>query len=172
MSNQAKDWQKGYYTVLVDGKTIAVSKKIKTGKNEHGFPTFKAVTATARCAPEDEFDLNTGVTLAMDRLSKQLDDEIKVGDKVKISSNTEAFIFYSEWVKKNVLKVENNVLNLDAIAQYAYGHKPDLNCTYQVIAIAPIQENAYSKLAYIKQISMLSSPCYLVNFYGLEKIYE
>lgn len=26
MSNQAKNWQEGYYTVLVDGKIIAVSK--------------------------------------------------------------------------------------------------------------------------------------------------
>lgn len=170
MSNQAKKWQEGEYTVRVKNNTVKIETVRSFTKN--GCITFHGYSAVANCNPEDEFDLNTGITLAMDRLSKQLDDSIKVGDKVKISSDTKSFIFNSEWIKKNVLKVENNELNLDAIVQYAYGHKPDLNCIYQVMAIAPIQENSYFKLAYIKQISMLPSPCYLVNLFGLEKIYE
>lgn len=85
MSNKAKDWQQGYYTVFVDGKTIAVSKKVEAGKNELGFPTYKAVTATSQCSPEDEFSLSMGVALAMDRLNEKIKPkDIQVGDTVKI----------------------------------------------------------------------------------------
>lgn len=167
MSNQAKDWQKGYYTVLVDGKTIAASKKIKTGKNELGFPTYKHVTVTAQCAPEDEFSLSMGVALAMDRLNKQLaemnDKTIKVGDKVKIKNAGLIYDGYAAWVSKNVN-------NIKEVARYAYCGNPDTDCVYEVIAIAPHSEESRENLAYIKGIDGLFFPCFLISLAGLEKV--
>ena len=176
MSNQAKDWQKGYYTILVDGKTLVVSKKVKTGKNEHGFPTYKYVTATSQCAPEDDFSLSMGVALAMDRLSKELDkDKIEVGDMVKIKNFSLSYITYASWIKKNI----NNV---GLAACYVYGQTPKLDETeYIVKAIAPwyvgqgIDEG--KMLAYIQRYYKFNNgkvddnqPCYLMRIDGLEKV--
>ncbi len=166
MSNQAKDWQKGYYTILVDGKTIVVQKEVKTGTDDCGFPTFKAVAGTAQCAPEDEFDLTVGVSLAMNRLNKQLNDEfsgIKVGDKVKIKDAGLIYDGYAAWVSKNVHDIKE-------VARYAYCGTPNIDRIYKVIAIAPHGEESGKNLAYIKKIDGLSFPCYLISIDGLEKV--
>lgn len=176
MSNQAKDWQKGYYTVLVDGKTIAVSKKVKIGENELGFPTFKTVTATSQCAPEDEFSLSMGVALAMDRLNKELGkDKIEVGDKVKIKNYGLSYTTYSRWIKKNIDDV-------GLAACYVFGQTPKLDETeYIVKAIAPWcvaqDKDKGEMLAYIQRYYKFNSgrtddnqPCYLIRINGLEKV--
>ena len=174
MSNQAKDWQKGYYTVLVDGKTIAASKKIKTGKNELGFPTYKHVTVTAQCAPEDEFNLSMGVALAMDRLSKELDKgKIEVGDKVKIKDYGQSYTTYVGWIKKNI-----NDVGLAAC--FAYDRVPDEDDTvYVVKAIAPwdTERKRDKMLAYVQKYFVYNNGevdsnevCYLMCVEGLEKV--
>lgn len=169
MSNQAKDWQKGYYTVLVDGKTIAVSKKVKTGKNELGFPTFKTVTATAQCSPEDEFSLSMGVALAMDRLSKELGkDKIEVGDKVRIKNNSLSYTTYASWIKKNIDDV-------GLAACFVYGQIPyEDDAVYVVKAIAPwdtnTEYNVNKMLAYVQKCFAFNEPCYLIGVDGLEKV--
>lgn len=172
MSNQAKDWQKGYYTILVDGKTIAVSKKVKTGKNELGFPTYKHVTVTTQCAPEDEFNLSMGVALAMDRLSKELDKgKIEVGDKVKIKSCDQSYTTYVSWIKKNI-----NDVGLAAC--YSFGQIPKEDDTvYIVKAIAPWSNSVDEKLAYVQRYFKFSNGgisdnefCYLMCTDGLEKV--
>ena len=176
MSNQAKDWQKGYYTVLVDGKTIAVSKKVRTGKNELGFPTFKTVTATSQCAPEDEFSLSMGVALAMDRLNKELSKgKIEVGDKVKIKNSGLSYSTYTTWINKNI----NNV---GLAACYVYGQIPKLGETeYIVKAIAPWYvgqgKDEGTMLVYIQRYYKFidgkvsdNEPCYLICIDGLEKV--
>ena len=176
MSNQAKDWQKGYYTVLVDGKTIAVSKKVKTGKNEYGFPTYKHITVTSQCAPEDEFSLSMGVALAMDRLNKELGkDKIEVGDKVRIKDGLLSYTAPIRWIKKNLDSVELAVC-------FAYGQIPDEDDTvYVVKAIAPgyseSQEEENDRLAYVQRYFKFSNGrisdneiCYLIDIDGLEKV--
>lgn len=180
MSNQAKDWQKGYYTVLVDGKTIVVSKNVRTGENEHGVSTYKTVTATSRCSPEDEFSLSMGVALAMDRLNKQLGEErrgIKVGDRVKIKNEGLSYTTYIDWIKKNIKDV-------GLVACYAYCQIPEANDTvYVVKAIAPWstkgEDDKDKKLAYVQQYFKFSNGkisdnevCYLMRIDGLEKVYE
>lgn len=178
MSNLAKDWQEGYYTVLVDGKIIAVSKEVETGKNEHGFPTYKHVTATSQCAPEDEFSLSMGVALAMDRLNKELGkDKIEVGDKVKIKNCGLSYTTYAPWIKKNI-----NDMGLAAC--FGYSRIPGEDDTvYVVKAIAPwgtkYEENKDKKLAYVQQYFKFSNDkisdnevCYLMRIDGLEKVYE
>ena len=172
MSNQAKDWQKGYYTILVDGKTLVVSKKVKTGKNEYGFPTYKHVTATSQCAPEDDFSLSMGVALAMDRLSKKLDkDKIEVGDKVKIKDYSLSYTTYVDWIAKNVD-------NVKLAACYAYETIPEQDDTeYMVKAIAPWRNEDSPKLAYVQRYFVHyngkisdSEPCFLMCIDGLEKV--
>ena len=177
MSNQAKDWQKGYYTVLVDGKTIAVQKKVKTGMDSCGFPTFKTVIGTAQCAPEDEFSLSMGVALAMDRLNKQLseanDKTIKVGDKVKIKNCGLSYTTYVNWIVKNVG-------NVKLATCYAYATIPEQDDTeYIVKAIAPWGNEDSPKLAYVQRYFVYyngkisdSEPCFLMRIDGLEKVYE
>lgn len=169
MSNQAKDWQKGYYTILVDGKTIAVSKKVKTGKNELGCPTFKAVTATSRCAPEDEFSLSMSVALAMDRLNKELSkNKIEVGDKVKIKNRDLSYTTYASWIKKNIDDV-------GLAACFVYGQIPyEDDAVYVVKAIAPwdtnTEYNVNKMLAYVQKCFAFNEPCYLIGVDGLEKV--
>lgn len=165
MSNQAKDWQKGYYTVFVDGKTLAVSKKTKTGMT---------VVGTAQCAPEDEFSLSMGVALAMDRLSKKLDrDKIEVGDKVKIKDCGLSYPTYSGWIKKNIDDV-------GLAACFAYSQIPDEDDTvYVVKAIAPwvTKYDINKTLAYVQKYFVCSNGrvndnevCYLMDVKGLEKV--
>lgn len=164
MSNLAKDWQEGQYTVLVDGKTITVSKKIKTGKNEQGFLTSKTVTATSQCAPEDEFSLSMGVALAMDRLNKELGkDKIEVGDKVKIKDISKVYPTYISWLTKNLYGVGD-------IARYAYGCRPFLDEFYRILVIAPYSLDNNKKLAYIEPFESVTKPCYLIEVDGLEKV--
>lgn len=176
MSNQAKDWQEGSYTVLVDGKTIAVSKKVKVEKNKLGFPTYKYVTATTQCSPEDEFSLSMGVALAMDRLNKKLDKgKIEVGDKVKIKDRLLSYTVPIRWIKKNLDSVELAVC-------FAYGQIPDEDDTvYVVKVIAPgyieSQEEENNRLAYIQRYFKFSDgrisdneSCYLIDINGLEKV--
>lgn len=175
MSNQAKDWQKGYYTILVDGKTLVVSKKVKTGKNEYGFPTYKHVTATSQCAPEDEFSLSMGVALAMDRLNKKLSEEfdgIKVGDKVRIKDCVLSYTTYVDWITKNVDDVK-------LVTCYAYESMPRADeTTYVVKAIAPWGTDKNDPmLAFVQRYFVFNGkidtnqPCYLIDIDGLEKIY-
>lgn len=174
MSNQAKDWQKGYYTILVDGKTVAVSKKVRSGKNELGFPTFKTVTATSQCAPEDEFDLTVGVSLAMNRLNKELGkDKIEVGDKVKIVSSGLSYPTYTCWIKKNIDDV-------GLAACYSFNQFPKKDDTvYIVKVIAPWNakcgkgwELAYVQRYFESRDSEVNNnePCYLIDIDGLEKV--
>lgn len=166
MSNQAKNWQEGHYTVLVDGKIIAVSKKVKAGKNELGVPIFKTVTTTARCAPGDDFSLSMGVTLAMDRLNKQLESankEIKVGDRVLITDPAKAYTAYVEWVIKHVQDIAK-------VAMYRCNALPDCNIIGKVIAV---DNNKNKTLVYIEEdwhYGIIRSGCWLMNINGVRKL--
>lgn len=179
MSNQAKDWQEGEYYVRVDGKTVTVNKKKYDGMGKYG-PLYKSFTVTAKCAPEDEFNLSMGVALAMDRLNKQLSKEldgIKVGDKVKIKNGGLSYTTYTNWIKKNIDSVS-------LAACYAYSQIPEANNTvYVVKAIAPwntkYEENKDKKLVYIQSYFRFqdgkvsdNEVCYLMRIDGLEKVYE
>lgn len=159
MSNLAKDWQEGSYTVRVKDGEVEVSTILTCASDVH-----KKYVATARCAPEDEFSLSMGVALAMDRLNKELSkDKIEVGDKVRIKNNSLIYRVYVDWVIKNVHDITE-------VARYAYNSNPDTNYTYKVIAVAPHSAGNRKNLAYIKKIDGSVSPCYLINVNGLEKV--
>lgn len=174
MSNQAKDWQEGSYTVRVTGNLIEASKVYKDKVN--GYICYKKSSAQAKCDPEDEFSLNMGAALAMDRLSKELSkDKIEVGDKVKIKDRLLSYTVPIRWIKKNLDSVELAVC-------FAYGQIPDEDDTvYVVKTIAPgyseSQEERNNRLAYVQRYFKFSDgrisdnePCYLMDIDGLEKV--
>lgn len=178
MSNQAKDWQEGAYTIHVRGNSIRAEKVYK--EEVGGLTRYKKSSATAKCDPEDEFSLSMGVALAMDRLNKQLGEErggIKVGDRVKIKDEGLSYTTYTDWIKENIDDV-------GLATCYAYCQIPEANDTvYMVKTIAPwgnkYQKDKDKKLAYIQQYFKFSNGkishnevCYLMRIDGLEKVYE
>jgi hypothetical protein len=174
MSNQAKDWQEGEYSVRVKGNTVMVGTiRYEKMKGPHGnYLGDKKIIATAKCAPEDEFSLSMGVALAMDRLNKELSKgKIEVGDKVKIVNSGLSYTTYTGWIKKNI-----NDVGLAAC--YSFGQIPKEDDTvYIVKAIAPWDNNVDEKLAYVQRYFIFSNGesndnefCYLMSIDGLEKV--
>ena len=176
MSNLAKDWQEGSYTVRVKDGEVEVST-IRTVTKTYltcASDVHKKYVATARCAPEDEFSLSMGVALAMDRLNKELGkDRIEVGDKVKIKSWGLSYSTYLRWIKKNLDNVE-------LAACFVYGQCPKVDETeYIVKAIAPwdVEHGGDKMLAYVQKYFVYNDgkvddnePCYLMAINGLEKV--
>lgn len=173
MSNQAKDWQEGVYTIRVKNNFVSANtiKQVRENGPYGDYLRIKEFTAVAKCDPEDEFSLSMGVVLAMDRLSKKLNEGIKVGDKVKIVDNGLSYITYVEWIAKNVDDVK-----LAACFDYkAVPVKGDTE--YIVKAIAPWMDDDNNMLAYIQRYETFSNggvstnqPCYLIRVDGLEKV--
>lgn len=174
MSNLAKDWQEGSYTVRVMGNLVEASKVYKDKVDGH--ICYKKSSAQAKCDPEDEFSLSMGVALAMDRLSKELSkDKIEVGDKVKIKNYGLSYSTYTPGIKKNI-----NDVGLAAC--YVYGQIPKLDETeYIVKAIAPWYvgqgKDEGRMLVYIQRYYKFidgkvsdNEPCYLIRIDGLEKV--
>lgn len=167
MSNLAKDWQEGSYTVRVTGNLVEASKVYKDKVNGH--VCYKKSSAQAKCNPEDEFSLSMGVALAMDRLNKELGkDKIEVGDKVKIKNRDLSYTIYTSWIKKNIDDV-------GLAACFVYGQIPyEDDAVYVVKAIAPwdtnTEYNVNKMLAYVQKCFAFNEPCYLIGVDGLEKV--
>lgn len=170
MSNLAKDWQEGSYTVRVTGNLVEASKVYKDKVDGH--VCYKKSSAQAKCNPEDEFSLSMGVALAMDRLSKELGkSKIEVGDKVKIKNYSLSYTTYVDWIAKNV-----NDIKLAAC--YDYNTLPKMGGEeYIVKAVAPWENDSNNMLAYIQRYYKFitdkvsdNQPCYLVRINGLEKV--
>lgn len=167
MSNQAKDWQEGSYTVRVTGNLVEALKVYK--KEVDGHTCYKKSSAQAKCDPEDEFSLSMGVALAMDRLNKELGkDKIEVGDKVKIKNRDLSYTTYTSWIKKNIDDV-------GLAACFVYGQIPyEDDAVYVVKAIAPwdtnTEYNVNKMLAYVQKCFAFNEPCYLIGVDGLEKV--
>ena len=174
MSNLAKDWQEGSYTVRVKDGEVEVST-IRTVTETYltcATNVHKKYVATARCAPEDEFNLSMGVALAMDRLNKKLGkDKIEVGDKVKIKASNLSYITYVNWIAENVSDIK-------LAACYNYNIVPKIDGDeYIVKVIAPWKNSSNNILAYIQRYYKFSNdkvddnqPCYLIRIDGLEKV--
>lgn len=167
MSNQAKDWQQGTYTIRVKGGEVEVST-IRTVTKTYltcASDVHKKYAATARCAPEDEFNLGVGVSLAMDRLNKLLDDEfsrIEVGDIVTVRYGNLVNICGSDWVLKNVKDPE-------LLVKYVYGGFLENGGKYKVITIAKDNLSPNVIMAYIQSLDEFED-CYVINILGLEKV--
>ena len=171
MSNQAKDWQEGTYTVRVKERKVEVSAIRPAIKNylSCASNTYKRYVATARCAPEDEFSLSMGVALAMDRLNKRLENEnkeIKVGDRVQIVSPDKAYTAFTSWV---VQYVHDGTM----VAMYKYNCVPSSGIVGKVIAVAPHNNDKRKTLLYIEQnhsYGVMHPGCWLMDFEGVKKL--
>lgn len=167
MSNLAKDWQEGSYTVRVTGNLVEASKVYKDTVDGH--ICYKKSSAQAKCNPDDEFSLSMGVALAMDRLNKELGKgKIEVGDKVKIKDRLLSYTTYASWIKKNIDDV-------GLAACFVYGQIPyEDDAVYVVKAIAPwdtnTEYNVNKMLAYVQKCFAFNEPCYLIEVDGLEKM--
>ena len=168
MSNLAKDWQEGGYNVYVKNGEVEVSAIRPVTKNYLSCVSnvHKRYVATARCASEDEFNLSTGVALAMDRLNKQLESankEIKVGDRVLITDPTKAYTTDVEWVVEHIQ-------DSFQVAMYRYNSLPNYNTVGKVIAV---DNNKNEALAYIKEdwgYGIIQPGCWLMNTKGVRKL--
>lgn len=166
MSNLAKDWQEGKYSVRVSGKTVTVS----TMRFDKGsYLGDRKIIATAKCAPEDEFSLSMGVALAIDRLNKQLEStnkEIKVGDRVQIVSPDKAYTTFTSWVARHV---HDGTM----VAMYKYNCVPSNGIVGKVIAVAPHNNDKRKMLLYIEQshpYGITHPGCWLMDFEGVKKL--
>lgn len=174
MSNQAKDWQEGTYTVRIKDNFVSanVIRQVREKGPYGDYWRNKEFTAIAKCAPEDEFSLSMGVALAMDRLSKELGKEkIEVSDKVKIVNNDFVYTTYTDWVV-------DNVPDPRMVACFAYGQVPNANnAVYTVKAITPHSKYNKETLVYVQRyydsfsnVLDTNQPCYLISIDGLEKV--
>ena len=172
MSNLAKNWQEGVYSIRVKENFVEAAKVYVEKVDGHIF--HKKKSAKAKCDPEDEFSLSMGVALAMDRLNKELGkNEIGVGDKVKVVNGALSYSLYTRWIKKNV-----NDVGLAAC--FVYGQPPRADETeYIVKAIAPwgIEQEGEKMLAYVQKCYVYNNvevsdneACYLIDIDGLEKV--
>lgn len=88
----------------VPNEKIVITTDGKTTKATLYHDDMKTV-ATARCAPEDEFDFNVGAKLAMERLMKAVTPVVycgfKVGDRVNYKGINGTVICISEWSHDN-----------------------------------------------------------------------
>lgn len=171
MSNQAKDWQTGRYTVRVGSNYVEVDTIRPPEKGDARCPCIaqRRYIATAHCAPEDEFSLSTGVALAMDRLNKQLESEnkeIKVGDRVQIVSSDKAYTTFTSWVTRHV---HDGTM----VAMYKYNCVPSNGIVGKVIAVAPHDNDKSKTLLYIEQnhpYGDIHPGCWLMGFEGVKKL--
>ena len=133
-------------TILSDGKTVT-ARDNKTGTQ-----------ANARCSPEDEFNLSTGASLAVERLFEKY-SEIKVGDRVSFTGKIDPlciFEYSADFVEN--LDVPNSLK-----IRYCYSvSNPPLNGVYVVRAI--VNDRAYI------QILSGSAGCFLVSTKILKKV--
>lgn len=171
MSNQAKDWQEGSYTVRIKDNLVEVDTIRPIVRSDpFGSCTFqKRYVATAHCAPEDEFSLSMGVALAMDRLNKQLESEnkeIKVGDRVQIVLPGKAYTTFASWVARHVH-------DSTMVAMYKYRCVPDIGIVGKVIAVAPHDNDKSKTLLYIEQnypYCVIHPGCWLMDSEGVKKL--
>ena len=171
MSNQAKDWQTGTYTVRVGSNYVEVDTIRPPKKSDARCPCIaqRCYIAAAHCAPEDEFSLSMGVALAMDRLNKQLESEnkeIKVGDRVQIVLPGKAYTTFTSWVARHVH-------DSTMVAMYKYGSVPDIGIVGKVIAVAPHDNDKSKTLLYIEQnhpYGVIHPGCWLMDSEGVKKL--
>lgn len=111
--------------------------------------------------PDDEFDLETGVKLCIDRLFEH--KNIEVGDKVEVIDSDKQYTTYSAWFKLNNIEIEEAV-------KFAYDEtirKTD----GEFIVVA---KGKYNKSEDSETLYLINSPVehknFLINEDGIKKI--
>ena len=117
---------------------------------------------TAKCHPDDKFDFMVGAKLTMERMKEEdqsVDEEIKVGDTVKVTDNGESYSTYYTWFVENKLT--------DIGLRYAYNSEVKNGTIGSVLAIHPHIHNPYCNLYAIED---RNRTVYVINRRGIQKI--
>lgn len=124
--------------------------------------------AEARCHPDDVFDFETGAEIAFNRLfnegkeDKKKDDEIKVGDIVRVVNKGRIYPTYYEWFDKYAPEFASRYAYCNTMTREMYKvlamHKHD----FRNDMLYAIQE--------WDSFNGESSPIYLISADGIEKI--
>ena len=86
-------------------------------------------------------------------------DEIKEGDKVRITNIGKCYTTFTEWVTKYI---DDKKL----IAGYSYDSLPDITKIYVAIKV---HHEKWRTMVYIQVASMFDESCYLIEMSGLSK---
>lgn len=133
---------------------IYVNDKVTTAILKENGTVLKK--AEAKCNPSDEFNFETGVKLAFERL---FINELNVGDNVKLIDFGEIYPTYEEWFKKT----GNEKLE----SHFVKGKNPQHYVNYTVVAIGKHLRNDDIVLA-IQNPN--TTQVFLVGKEGVERI--
>lgn len=144
---------KGDYDLSIHGnKIVLVDNKDGT-------------TVEAKCHPDDNFDIGTGIEEAFKKLNEKRDEEarkvIKVGDMVEVVNNGQTYSTYTDWCYKN--------LPFNLVKQYAYNVTPYTGTVGKVVYIAPHLLDNKSKIVAIKDNK---NRIFLIGESGLKKVID
>ena len=155
--NEAPKEISGNYTIKIDKKNVVV-KDNKTG-----------VSAKAKCHPDDDFNLEDGLKICLDRIKKKIDDnkKIQIGDMVKIVSPGEGYV---------QLKGESTPsISLHMAMRYRYGVSPEPEDIGKVVYIEndiyfiEMLSKPFLGYSYYNDL-MCYNPIYAMNKRGIQKI--
>jgi hypothetical protein len=140
-----------------DGKTTTATKYCEDGKK---------VTATAKCAPEDEFDFNTGAKLAMERLMEAVmpveHRKYNIGDRIFAEDNINLYPGGAWGTVVSVLDKRHH--SEDYLVKFDNGHNL---CSHVVTVTAPEPPKYYN--GKVVCVDLNGSNKYI---YTVGKIYE
>ena len=127
----------------------------------------------AKCHPADTFDFMTGARIAFERLSEdekedtKEDDEIKVGDVVKIVDKGEMYSSYCDWFDEACPELASRYA-------YCYNRENDYpNGRYKVLTKHSHLLDPTTTLCAIQECGKYSDrydPIFLINTKGIEKV--
>ena len=136
---------------LADGTIIISIEGNKVTANYNGR------RGIARCNTEDDFELKTGVAIAIDRLFADM-DRIKEDDWVEVVDPGYSYTTLPEWVA-------DNIKDKRKIAEYRYGQAPERFMEGTVLKIAK-HPSFDDDLAYFEGYN----GCYVIGIKGLKKV--
>lgn len=127
----------------------------------------------AKCHPDDIFDFMTGARIAFERLSEDKkeeekeDDEIKVGDVVKIVDKGEMYSSYCDWFDEACPELASRYA-------YCYNRENDYpNGRYKVLTKHSHLLDPTTTLCAIQECRKYSDrydPIFLISTKGIEKV--
>ena len=155
--NEAPKEISGDYTVKIDKKNVVV-KDNKTG-----------ISAKAKCHPDDDFNLEEGLKICLDRIKEKIDanKEIQIGDMVEIVSPGESY--------SQLKRGDTPFIPLHIAMRYRYGVSPDPKDVGTVVYIEnniyfiEMLSKPYLGYSYYNDLTC-DNPIYAMNKRGIQKI--
>lgn len=151
---------------LITPETIVITNdgKITTAWLKQGKTILK--TGVAKCSPDDEFSLEIGAKLALERLfeaeePKKAVPKYKVGDIVKVVNDGKSYTTYDSWFE------ENNQLKI--AARYVYGNSIENGEMVRILAIGKHRWDENKTICAVESIDTAFKRVYLIGIDGLKK---